>query len=93
VVPYLCPGVTAADRSADPALCSGGTFTCGNLECKQYLEYCETTLPGVQGAEPSYACKSSSACPITFCSCVPDLPPGACTIGADGQMRVTIALP
>lgn len=92
VVPILCPGVVAPDL-AEPELCSDGTFACGDLQCQSYLEYCETVLPGVPGSEPSYACKSSASCEIVYCSCIPDLPPGSCSIGADAQMRVTIALP
>lgn len=93
VVPGDCPGViVSADVSADPALCSDGTFPCGNLACKNYLEYCETTLPGLPGSEPSYACKTSSACKIPDCYCVPGIEPATCEM-VDGQMKVTIALP
>lgn len=93
VMPSDCPVIAGVDVSADPALCSDGTFTCGNLECKKYLEYCETVLPGVEG-EPTYACKTSK-CKIPECEglCIEGLPQGACQMGDDGQIRVTIALP
>jgi len=95
VIPSDCPGVVAAvDVSSDPALCSDGTFTCGDLQCKKYLEYCETVLPGQPGPT-SYACKTADTCAtgIPDCECIEGLPPGACEKGQDGQIRVTIALP
>lgn len=88
-----CIELSGSDISADPLLCSDGTFTCGSLACKRYVEYCETVQPGA-GGEPTYACKATTCTyGIAACACIQGLPPGACQEDADGQIRVTIALP
>lgn len=93
VMPDDCRPIVGIDHSADPAFCSDGTFTCGDLECKKYLEYCEETLPGAGGA-PSYACKAATCSTgIADCECLEILPQVACEKGDDAQIRVTISPP
>lgn len=95
VVPADCLYLGGDDVAPDPALCSDGTFSCGDLECQRYIEYCETVLPGTAGSDPSYTCQPAGPdcyTGIAECECITD-PAADCQKGDDGQIRVTIALP
>lgn len=90
-----CVLFSGQDIASDPNLCSDGTFACGALMCKNYVEYCEETLPGIPGADPSYACKQPAACEngVADCLCLKGITQGTCAEDANKQVTVTIALP
>jgi len=80
------------DVSNDPSLCSKGTFACGPIMCKDYLEYC--IPPGAQpaGGGPFAGCVSApSQCThgIVDCGCLQAANvSGVCT--DDGHGGVTV---
>jgi hypothetical protein len=87
-----CAALAGADVSKDATLCSDGTFTCGDVMCKKYVEYCQVVSGGAPNA-PFYSCQAASpSCPtgIADCSCVGG---NMCTTDANGQVTVEILAP
>jgi hypothetical protein len=93
----LCNGTVSVacgtvDISKDPTSCSQGTFDCGGLQCKKYVEYCVPPQASPAGGGPDQGClPAPAACTygIADCSCVSN--GGSCQ--DDRQGGVTYMLP
>jgi hypothetical protein len=80
------------DISKDPAICSNGTFPCGTVMCKKYLEYCVPPQAQPAGGGPFIGCvPAPPECTygIVNCECLSaNGSPGMCS--DDGMGDVTV---
>jgi hypothetical protein len=78
-----------------PAPC----FSCGpNLRCQGYAQYCDVITGGALGASSTYRCTAlPAACKTTpTCACLQTqnvAGSGNCTMGAQGEVTVTLLAP
>ncbi len=80
------------DVSKDPSLCSQGTFPCGGLMCKKYIEYCVPPQAQPAGGGPAAGCLTAPpTCTygIVSCGCLEANGPGN-MCSSDGQGDVTV---
>ncbi len=87
VAPKAC--IDVGGDFTDAAECSDGTFPCGDLACRKYVEYCVTTSAG---GTSTYACEATpGACAygVADCSCV-DAGAKSCD---DTDDLVTVVMP
>lgn len=90
-----CASALGFDVSDDLAPCLGGTFTCGDKTCKDYVEFCRTFSGGPAPGNTTYECVAvpgTCSTGIGDCSCI-DEPGATCSIDADGQVVVQILAP
>jgi hypothetical protein len=75
---------------------AGPCFSCGNGKCKTQAQYCQTTIGGVPGSVPSYACVDipveCAANRTCLCLAQHDVV-GSCSMGANGELMTLLAAP
>jgi len=87
-----CSGGHWLRAEAFPAPC----FACGNGKCQTLTQYCQTTIGGVPGSVPSYACLDipSECLSSRTCVCLGQQHVGgSCSMGANGELMTLLAAP
>ncbi|WP_437970952.1 hypothetical protein WMF04_17440 [Sorangium sp. So ce260] len=97
VYPSSCAAHLAGTYVTDAALCSEGTFACGDKSCKEHIEYCSRQILVVGGY--TFECRTPSATAssceggVVSCECLTGYPPGesppggdSCNVDARGQV-------
>ncbi|WP_437931012.1 hypothetical protein WMF37_17850 [Sorangium sp. So ce291] len=96
VYPSSCAAHLAGTSVTDAALCSEGTFACGDRSCKEHIEYCsrQVLLDGGYTFECRAPSATASSCEggVVSCECLTGSPPGepmggaSCRVDARGQV-------
>src|SRR5262249_38293560 len=87
----LCQSGRWANIETFPTPC----FTCGpSGKCQTSKQYCNVTIGGVPGSQPSYRCTAlpNSCLATPTCACLSTVP-GTCQESGSGQITVTLAAP
>lgn len=80
-------GCTMFDYSPDASLCSHGTFPCGDVTCRQYVEYCVAAQPGSGHVGECLPAPPECTFGVTSCDCVPH---GSDTCRSDGGGGIVV---
>lgn len=85
----------ATEYSKDASLCSVGTFPCGALQCKKYVEYCDAEQAQPSGGAPQPACvPTPEACfgGLVYCACLKSIYSTPTSVACNGDLEGTVTL-